>query len=317
LLALGGLMMFVVMAVGTEVASASAPSWSKPFKLAGVRFLAAVSCPSRSFCVAVGGGRAVTYRAGHWGRSRKIDTDSSPNGGLVTVSCTSATFCVAGDGRGNAFVYNGTKWSSPTPVGVMGFAQISCSTRTLCGALDLIGGHALFFNGSAWSTPAPIPGSSQPMSISCRSSDFCMALDGTSTGAWRLAGTRWVSSGSINASNPVGGSEPNVGSALACSGPRFCVALDNFGEAFTWAHGRWSRRVKFDRNLLAGTDAVSCPSQNACVVVDSTGITARWNGHGWSRARRIDDDGALTDVSCAASQLCMAVDARGRVLTYR
>lgn len=143
-----------------------------------------------------------------------------------------------------------------------------------------------------------------------------MALDGTSTGAWRLEGARWVSSGSIDASNPVGGSEPNVGSAIACSGPNFCAALDNFGEAFTWAHGKWSRRVTFDRNLLDGFDAVSCPSPNACVVVDGNGLTTRWDGHSWARARRIDNAG-LTDLSCAAGQFCVAVDARGRALTFR
>jgi hypothetical protein len=316
-LAMLGVTAFALLAASAGAASQSPPRWSEPSQLAGVRFLTAVSCPSSTFCVAVGGGRAVTDRDGHWGRGRKIDANTSINSGLVTVSCVSATFCVAGDGRGNAFVYNGTSWSRPTQVSSIGLAQISCGSRTFCGALDLVGRRAMFFNGSAWSKPASIPGSSQPLSISCRPWGFCMALDGTSTGTWRLKGGHWFGSGSLNASNPVGGSEPNVGSAISCSGPRFCAALDNFGEAFTWSRGKWSRRFKFDPSLLDGVDAVSCTSWQACVVVDGDGITTRWNGQAWSPLRRIDIKAGLTDVSCATGSFCVAVDDRGRVLTYR
>jgi hypothetical protein len=267
--------------------------------------------------MAVGHGRAVAYVSGHWKASQKIDTNTTVNGGLQTVSCVSAKFCVAGDGHGDAFVYNGKRWSSPTATQVTSFGQISCTSKTFCGAVANTNGAAVLFNGSTWTTPRSIPGSSQPFYISCRPTAFCMALDAAGVGAFRLVNSHWVSSGSLNVSNPPGGSEPNVGSAVSCAGAHFCAALDDFGEAFTWVNGKWSRPVKFDPQLLNSFDAVSCPSKNACVVVDQRGMTTRWNGRAWSTAQRIDSRASLVDVSCTSSRFCVAVDARGRALTYR
>jgi hypothetical protein len=103
---------------------------------------------------------------------------------------------------------------------------------------------------------------------------------------------------------------------VACSAPTVCVALDNFGEAFTWVRSRWSAPVRFDQNLMDGSDAVSCPASSFCMVVDEDGVTTRWNGRAWSDARTIDA-AELADVSCANARFCIAVDSRGRALTYR
>jgi hypothetical protein len=145
-----------------------------------------------------------------------------------------------------------------------------------------------------------------------------MALDGAGVEAWRLVNGQWLDAGQLSASNPPGGSEPNVASAVSCSGPLFCAALDDWGEAFTWAHQRWSRRVTFDRNLMAAPDAVSCRSRNACMAIDENGLASAWNGRTWSRAQRIDRAGTpTTDVSCGTPRFCVAVDIQGRVVVYR
>lgn len=267
--------------------------------------------------MAVGGGQAVAYGSGSWGHPQTIDSHTDINNGLVTVSCVSAAFCAAGDGVGDAFIYNGTSWSSPILVTTAGLSQISCATMMFCGAVD-INGDALFYNGSVWSHPRPIPGSSQPMFISCPTAGFCMAMDGAGTGAYRLSAGRWGKAGSINTSQPPGGSEPDVASAVSCSGPHFCAALDDFGEAFTWGGSRWSRPHAFDRNLLAGSDALSCPARTACMAIDENGVATRWNGAMWSPNRRIEPGRAgLSDVACGTPRFCVAVDVHGRALIYR
>lgn len=291
--------------------AAMAAQWSRPSRVAGVNQLRAVSCVSRSFCMAVGGRKAVAFRYGVWGRAQTIDAH---RGGLITVSCVSATFCAAGDGFGDVFIYDGARWSSPTSTST-GLSQLSCGARTFCGALG-INGEAFFFDGSSWSRSERIALATEGLVISCPVAAFCMAVD-FSTG-YRLSRGRWVNAGSLNPSNPPGGSEPDVPSAVSCSGRRFCAALDNFGEAFTWAGSGWSRPHGFDRNLLDGSDAVSCRARTACVAVDDNGFATSWNGSTWSVKHRIDSGQAgLIDVSCGAARFCVAVDLRARAVIYR
>lgn len=178
------------LGVAVSASTAARPQWSRPSKVIGVHLLRGVSCASRSFCMAVGGGQAVAYSSGHWARPQTIDSHTDINNGLVTVSCVTASFCAAGDGAGNAFVYNGTSWSSPALVTAAGLSQLSCGTTTFCGAVD-VNGDGLFYNGSNWSTPQAIPGSSQALEISCPTGRFCMAMDGNGTGAYRLAASGW------------------------------------------------------------------------------------------------------------------------------
>lgn len=290
-------------------AASRGPHWSRPSRLTGVRSLGAVSCPSASFCMAVGGAQAVAYVDGVWTAPQMINPGANVNSGLGTVSCGSAAFCMAGTDDGRAFMYDGRTWSAPTRVLSGGIAQISCAGRS-CWALDELG-HASFFNGSEWSRPRQTDLSNP--ALSCTSVGFCMAVTGTETD--RLTGGRWVAAGSLEVSEPQGGSEPNVGEAVSCSSATFCVALDNFGEAFTWAGGQWSRAFKFDPGLMNEGDAVSCASQSDCVVVDGQGVTTTWNGRTWSASRRIDTiNGGLNDVSCPTPQFCIAVDASGQAL---
>lgn len=261
--------------------------------------------------MAVGGRKAVAFRAGAWARPQTIPAH---RGGLITVSCVSTTFCAAGDGFGDVFVYNGTRWSSPR-VTTVGLSQLSCGASVFCGALG-VNGDALLYNGSSWSQPERIAPATQGLVISCPVVGFCMAMD--FAGAHRLSRGSWRGAGSISPSNPQGGSEPNVASAVSCSGRHFCAALDNFGEAFTWAGGGWSRPHRFDGNLLDGSDAVSCRAKTACMAVDENGFATTWNGATWSRKRRIDSsENALIGVSCGAAGFCVAVDLRAHALIYR
>ena len=74
-------------------------SWSAPASIDPAE-LFSVSCPSVSFCAAVGENAAVTYNGSSW--SSPVDID--PNT-LISVSCASSSFCAATDFKGNAVTY--------------------------------------------------------------------------------------------------------------------------------------------------------------------------------------------------------------------
>jgi hypothetical protein len=77
-------------------------SWSAPVLIDPIGYLASVSCPSSSFCVAVDwDGNALTWNGSSWSAPVSID----PNGGgFNSVSCASSSFCVAVDSYGNAVI---------------------------------------------------------------------------------------------------------------------------------------------------------------------------------------------------------------------
>jgi hypothetical protein len=84
----------------------NAGSWSAPESVA-LDYLTAVSCGSRSFCVAVDqaqnassftAGDAITVSRTAWGTPQLIDRTQA----LVAVSCASAAFCIAVEAGGEA-----------------------------------------------------------------------------------------------------------------------------------------------------------------------------------------------------------------------
>jgi hypothetical protein len=160
----------------------------------------AVSCTSRSSCMAVGStdggiaGCTVTALVEHWNGTR-WSLDSIPcshpwrdQSSLAGVSCTSSNACVALGSYGvlsaggarrlpYAMAWNGARWSlsatappGDSDTGELG--SVSCATRTACLA---IGYHrhgtqrrlplVERWNGSTWSiTPVPFRGSANDVS---------------------------------------------------------------------------------------------------------------------------------------------------------
>src|SRR3974390_1625156 len=104
----------------------AATGWSGPVTIDNSQPPTAVSCPSASFCAAVGvGGYAQTFNGASW--SPPVDPD--PNGNsLVAVSCVSASFCAAVDNAGGAITFNGSTWTGPTRVDTTGnsLSAVSC-----------------------------------------------------------------------------------------------------------------------------------------------------------------------------------------------
>jgi hypothetical protein len=151
-------------------------SWGSSGSLldGGIGF-GAVSCPTASFCAAVGGsGAAVTYNGSAWTVTpRPIDTTQ-----LTSVSCPSASFCMAVDVDGRWVRYNGASWTTPAAIDPkgQGLSSVSCRSSTFCVAVDGAG-HALRWGGQGWRVSRADPLGQGFNSVSCASVSFCMALD--------------------------------------------------------------------------------------------------------------------------------------------
>ena len=189
-----------------------------------VRTLSSVSCPSATFCVAVGNTPAAGARpvAAIWNGTKWTVQDTSPSGYLDAVSCTSPTFCLgvgASDNQALAESWDGSTWTvqrTPIPAGATGaqLSGVSCASSAACTAVGSFGeggGQGLTlverWSGSAWtiqSSPnAPGVGSngfsSSLLSVSCTTATSCTAAGesrATTTTPTSLAeswnGTTWT-----------------------------------------------------------------------------------------------------------------------------
>lgn len=135
-----------------------------------------VSCaPGGVQCVAIdSSGNSYLSKKGLWVLGPKVVKKAI----LWSLSCVTATFCAAIDLEGQAFTFNGTKWSAPQKVSQFGLFGVSCGATYFCVASDL-GGGAYVFNGAKWSPTANVSSSNSLRGVSCASATGCIAIDGT------------------------------------------------------------------------------------------------------------------------------------------
>jgi len=279
--------------------------------------LISVSCPTTSQCMAIDShGRLVSLVRGVWSSGTAIPGAESSANSQVGISCVTVTWCQATLGNGTMAVFAGSTWTSSGVVDKGGdIVSLSCPTTRFCAAVD-DNGRALTYRGT-WSAPFAVDSGGQLQDVSCTGTTFCMAVSNDTPGtAYRFNGIGWSAMKSPDPSTPQGGSEPNTLSAVSCASSTYCVALDDFGEAFVWNGASWSNPVTFDSQLQDGDDAVSCPDKGFCMVVDDNG-NALPIIEGSPESSRLDSSSVgLNDVSCASAARCVAVGGQGRVYTY-
>jgi hypothetical protein len=109
--------------------------------------------------------------------------------------------------------------------------------------------------------------------------------------------------------------DPGAGfSSVSCPTTRFCMVVDELGDAMSWHGSRWSAPVAVDPHL-GPLHAVSCPTATSCTAVDQAGRVLRWNGKSWSKPVLVDAHG-LEDLTCPSTRFCAAADFDGNVLTW-
>ncbi len=232
-------------------------------------------------------------------------------GSLDDVACVSPTFCATVDRYGNAFTFNGAKWSAPRrlaplPDGlVTGMnTAISCPTATFCAELAQ-DGDAVFFNGSTWSKP--VSTGLGVTSLSCASSSFCVAVGGDYASVY--TGSAWGSPGLLNTNTPL--------ASVSCPSSSFCMAVSSGGDEFTYNGAAWSSGTAFD-TADSDVTSVSCASATTCEAVNDNGKALSYDGSSWSAPVRVVSPAfaGLDGVSCPSTGFCMASGADGHYYTY-
>lgn len=211
-------------------------------------YLNAVSCVSRTWCMAVGeyisGGRAGNL-AELWNGSSwsHVLTPGRPGGGQLNwVSCVTANFCMAvGDGNGTlAETWNGSAWkaiSSPHAGKQPALDQavgVSCPSQGFCMLLDLFDSGAnqaaatFSWNGSSWSalpTPNPGPATNALRGVDCTSAVSCIAVGNEVLSRTDVALTEhWNGASWSVTPTPAESSAENL-TGVSCTGPQWCAAV--------------------------------------------------------------------------------------------
>ena len=191
----------------------------------------------------------------------------------------------------------GGGWSAPEPAGPGDATSLSCTSETLCTAVDA-DGHSLTFNGKTWGTPKSIDAGRYLSSLSCVGSSFCAAVDTEGRVVTETGGV-WGTAVAL------GGSFTSV----SCPSTTFCMAVESDGEAASYDGSSWSAPSDVDGSHKLAS--VSCSSASFCVAVDSEGDAVTFKGSSWGAAAAIDSSHQLTAVSCTSESFCAAVDGSG------
>jgi hypothetical protein len=281
--------------------------------------LEGVSCPSATFCIAVGmsdtsSGRipvSESWNGSSWSLGSERTSAKTPSEAsgpkLFGVSCASPSACMAvgsyGAGSGsNSHLtslterWNGTEWSIQAPANAARNEEltgVSCASAETCTAVGAYASNqgvwvamVQTWNGVAWGAQASNVDETQPSelhAVSCAFQSTCAAVG---TIGWSHFG--------VSNSDPI---EP-----LAEIRPDASMAVQ---ETPTASHG-----------VLAGA---SCAASTACIGVGSyknssettVSLADEWNGLEWGSRLPVNPSGAkateLRGVSCTSPSECTAV----------
>ncbi|HUA70448.1 MAG TPA: hypothetical protein VMA96_05190 [Solirubrobacteraceae bacterium] len=302
------------VALGIPGSGLAAGAWTGPTVIDNSNPPENVSCPTTTFCAAVGaGGYGQTFNGSAWGPPTNIDPSTNPSGHTLTgVSCPSAGFCMAVDMAGNAIPFNGSTWGAPVGVDTTrnSFTAVSCTSASFCVAGDG-GGNGFAYNGSTWSAPVTINNVSNHEGVyglACPVTSFCIAVG-------ERGDVETSTNGGVSWSAPVDIAADNLNS-VSCPSASFCVAIDAGGNAYTYNGASWSAADPIDTANGGEFRAVSCPSSTFCVAIDSHETVLTFDGSSWSAPQQLEPAALASGVSCASSSFCVAVDGGGNAFVY-
>ena len=302
----------------------------------------AVSCPTTSFCIAVGnytdtGGYeepvVETFSNGSWAATEApLPNDTAmdsgptvfPDSNLYAVSCTSTSSCVA--------------------VGT----YLNTSGHYV-GLIETL-------SGTTWTaTPAPEPAGAAPansefpprlVGVSCASATSCVAVGSSFDGSnfdhgviETLTGSTWTATTPPvpnNAGNTGDGHQNTLLAQVACPSATMCQAvgfyLDTTGNQFglinTWNGSTWSatEAPQPSGGSFASLGAVSCPTPSFCAAdgayddssAKTWGLIDTYANGTWTGAQaQLPSNSlptsssnfysALTEVSCPTPGFCITI----------
>jgi hypothetical protein len=307
--------------------------------LAGHYGVAALSCPTVSFCeVDLGYSEVGTYDAGSWsvtpiglsdyssgvtcvpgtqdclymdesGEVAWLDNgvwadpqSADPAGSASYASCPTIDFCMLVDIQGNAVTYVSGKWTTPVNVDAtvnVSLDSVSCPDPTFCIAVDSNGNAFTYTNGT-WSQATNIDGTNYVSDISCPTDNFCVAVDAN---GYAITYQQGVWSAPVQISPSTVARSPSV----SCASPAFCVSIDSSGYELTYTSGTWAAPQQVGAGSGWPGGGVSCPSTDQCVATDGISLPYPaidyYYGH-WSSPIAVNDYAFLAYISCPSPNYC-------------
>jgi hypothetical protein len=302
------------VAVDTDSAvSYQAGSWSEPVRIAPAEVgngLATVSCPTTTFCVAMGfNGQTEPYdtyaavlRNGKW-----TTQTVGPSAGAISVSCASPASCWALAAGAGFYHWDGASWTfSDAASSSDAYMQsISCPTTTFCAAVGS-GGAVTTFDGATWQPLIKVGGDIDFYSVSCPLATSCVATSHTGQ-SYHFDGVSWTSQTSS--------SSPTGVVTVSCATSSSCLAVNQDGEAWAYNGSGWSAEPSIAG--AATVFSVSCWAPDGC---RASGIAKAylWDGQVWSEPEDADYNQGVPDaVSCPTPTFCAVSDVLGAVTYYR
>jgi hypothetical protein len=332
------LMSLLTLGLGSAVAAAptrpatTRPATTRPATTRPGAGLFSVSCPTMSFCLAVGShsgpaGRRHTLAEEWNGKSWRV-LANPPGVALGSVSCTSVTFCGALGGplgsaeflTWNGHVWRSHRWPQATTSG------ISCYDRFYCVVIREYG-EIEAWNGVRWHGAAGTrPCSAGPangcalLDVSCASATECMAIGSAvtasnATESWAALydGHQWTAS--VPPDTPL--------DSVACSRQGLCMTTGTsaggyIADSYTTATG-WTKDSpgpSCGSHCDIAVPTISCTGLTNCMVINSSSWTSySWNGAEWETVKLAAaprPPGYLDSVSCAAATDCILVGGYNR-----
>jgi hypothetical protein len=263
-----------------------------------------VSCPSATYCIAVGVNqptvKSETAVAESWnGSTWTLQSPVSPAGAwLAGVSCTATNNCEA-VGRDTAGPlaehWNGSTWAAQTvPAAAGALSGVSCVSASFCEAISDGSSEAEDWNGSTWATQTFQPG--DPFAVSCASATSCEAVGYTfgDDDVFALAehwnGSTWAYQTTVSPNDNAALYGVSCASATSCIAAGLYDAANGDGDTLAeyWNGSTWTEQSSPNPSGSENADfqGISCPSTADCTAVGDWYATspslARTLGEQWT-----------------------------------
>lgn len=200
-------------AAGTASGTSPATSWAARWN--GSRWLApvaldtyqagpagdygvvqAVSCPTPTFCMAVGGHVGSLVWDGSTWTAHAVQATGVDGG--TALSCASPNFCMATPAGGTPVTWDGHRWAAAAGGVAPGAAwpgQVACTSASLCLAVTT-GGSLDRWDGSAWHATGRRTGVGEA-NVACTAPSWCLAVDVRTGTASVYVGGSWSAPSSV------------------------------------------------------------------------------------------------------------------------
>jgi hypothetical protein len=194
-----------------------------------------------------------------------------------------------------------TRWPGPKPVRVpSGLGMVSCASSTFCVAASVQKPDVVTFDGQSWSGLQPSGSTAPATGLSCASDTFCLLVDGDGE-VQKFDGAGWTALSAQPAIDLLD---------ISCVSASFCLGSDASGDTVSFHGSSWTQPQQ------SGATRIQCRTMTQCIGLTDNGVPLLYNGRSWRLVLVPHHWGTPVAVSCAAADLCEAVDDRGALYAH-